>query len=398
MSKKRRLLLIFGGIALIAFTIYRSTKERFPTTAQRTANISHSTATPLEKTVTRSRMIEPDPTETRLSAKDNAATDYRKAFALIEKLTPRELAIMNSKTPQPSASDTENTALLEKISPLLAALEAGANKSGCDWGIRHLDGGKLISFLTPARTLFQIALWDAAQHISEEPEKAVRDLYAVHQLANNLDLGFTSGLMNGAIQERIAEFVGEHAEQLTPDFRAFLVIYLDNAQLSDSFERSLKSESDLGQTWIQTLRSGYHSDGTPLTDAERAAWLPTQYGKDFVEVLDKNQRVASELNQSLFWSDKKFGDWLRQHQATLNITVYSKVRDDMRAEIVRHMMVSAGLTVLNDGAAALTRYPDPFSAEKFQYRLANDGNSFELQSTVLQKGKPVSLTFRLPPR
>ncbi|MEO7932012.1 MAG: hypothetical protein ABIT76_02530 [Chthoniobacterales bacterium] len=405
MTKKRRLLLIVGGQIIFWCTMWFSIHQG--TQRQRMEEKNPPSARPVAipfGTAVRSRMIEADPAETRLSAKDNAANDYRRAFALLEKLTKREKDMMSYRAvlkEEPSAVEVE--ALLTKIEPIIALLREGAAKPACDWRLHDLRTLTTTTHMSKAWDLAQIAFWDAKQRVHDQPNSSVADVRALNQLSNSMDAGTGSSLNHLGTQALISQFIKDWAAELpAQDRRELLTMWIqpDFLAVAQSCNRS---EIETNLQLIDLYKSGVDFEGKPLSEWTKRMGAGL-FGSDSAtqkrtrKGFEKLARVADE---SVFWSDEKFDQWCQQvadmptwEDGSNPIQTFAGIRRDLRTSLRQRAMTAAGLALMDEGMAALARFPDPLNGETFQYRVMDDQNAFQLQSTVLHKGKPVSLTFR----
>ena len=165
----RRILLAAAAVVtmlLVAFLCWKGAGGTDSNAAKKNAPPASGSVGSKPNAATRSRLIEAevDPeAELVLSTRDNTATEWRKAFALMDKLTVRENAIIKPKPPaDPPATEAEISALLKKIAPIIALLREGASKPDCDLGIRYLSFDSPFPHFPKAHALAVIARFDTA--------------------------------------------------------------------------------------------------------------------------------------------------------------------------------------------------------------------------------------------
>lgn len=351
----------------------------------------------------RSRAIEQDSEETRLKSSENAATFYRKAYALLDQLSQRENAVMDDRNPaRPAPIAEEIAALLAKIRPIIALLREGSLRTECEW-----NDGELSIWNSPfqstskALLLAHVALWDASQRVKNQPQESVENFQAVDRLGNTIQAAFVGGLVNVAIHSKMAKFISVHGNEFSAAERKQLAENLASSELKASLQAAYSAENLFNRNTLESIKSGRKPDGTPFTPEEEKIHeaLKQQYAGKLDKALVDCQNLGDGLKNSLDWSDQEFTQWMNQFKQTAaapdNLPMYLMMRENMRAGLVRQKMTAAGLMVLDGGLNVLSQIKDPISYNSFSYKISPDKNSFELQSIVTAKGKPVSLTFQL---
>jgi hypothetical protein len=397
-------------VLLVAFLCWDGAAGSETHEAKRSRPLVSAGAREQPNAATRSRMIEAeiDPKKKRvLSARDNAATEWRKAFALSDKLSDREKAVLNLEVSlDPPAPEAEIAMLLKKIAPIIALLRRGAVKPGCHWGISPSSDTPL-AYLSKARFVSIVALFDASERIDAQPTEAAENLIAMQRLGNSLDVTIFGGAHNSGIQERVILFLARHGDSLPPATRSYLrANLLSEEALVGAFQESFRSEEVFIKNTFAAWKAGRNDNGQPLSTADIEN-LQRYVGKtpDDLRVSEERARkMASAMGGILYMPDGTFQKWESQFRAnnptpkvddsvdSLHINVF--MRERARETIVTQAMGRAALAIMDEGASALGRYSDPLTGKAFGYRVVDGNGSFQLQSEVIRKGQPVKLTFR----
>lgn len=353
--------------------------------------------------VARSRVMEPDLSETpTLASEDNAATYWREAFALIDRLSAREKSIMREKPRADPPTDEEIAALLVKIDPIILLLQQGAAKTECDWGTSSMELNKPLPHVSKGVILVQIALWDAEQRIASQPDEAMQNITALQTFALSFDHLLLGGLLNAGFHANAYRFISENALHLDKPNRLTLLATMNSSRLVESLQKSLLTEIDFTRTVFSHLAAGKKPDGSPLEPKSEIAEYQAFYGTTPIEIAQNRigyEQMIELVANSLVASEEKFeaekDRLLTKYPAMYSpgVEMYAGARQSARRTLTMHHLVRAGLMVMDEGPAALTRTPDPITGRPYHYRVIDDQGAFELESDVRHKDKPIKLTF-----
>lgn len=347
-------------------------------------------------------ILETEPrTPETVPTQDNAAVLYRKAFALVDQLTEREKQILRSPSkvdPQPTAEEVET--LLEKIDPMIVLLREAAALPACDWNLGHLSASTDFSHLGKADLLASAALWDSVQRLADEPREAVKNIQAAYHLGNSLQQGVISAMVNITIHQRAAALLAKHASTLPATEREVLLAENSTSYMWVAVRAAYESEAQFVVNSLRGLQDKYQN-GYPLTKDDQEFIEALGSTPDAIsKVMTSYQQLAAVLPDLLLWSDADFAQWEANFQKNASIPavsamtdVYTSTRLTSRRALVMDTMTNAGLAVLNGGIEELRHFPDPLTQEPFAHRLVDDHGSFELQSKILHKEKPITVTF-----
>lgn len=366
----------------------------------------------------------------------DASSFYKNAFVLYAALTPEEKDML--RQPASQLDPQKAAALFLKIQPIRDLLrEAAEDADYCEWGLSELPPGTLPPQLTNARDLGRVATWsaDLQFHLdalsdtdTEWPVKAFADLRAHAKFADNLSEALIGWLLQTAMEADASSIIRRHAMEFDDDSFAQAEEYVAASTLRANVARAFNTESSNAEKLAEKLTSqspaerrrllqsygmlrdpsavqppaeidpdaeGTQTNATPPDETQLAAWLlaEAQY----------TSKIGRQAAEALFWPAEQFNTWRAGVHADLEkhpmSVAYIKMVEEARRRLdqvqVEQAMLGAGLALAQSGPERLTVLPDPASGKPFTYVTKEGG--FELQSTFVVRGKPLTMTFA-PPR
>lgn len=326
-----------------------------------------------------------------VSVETNAADFYRQAFTLYDALSENEKKVLGNSKAALVADQVAQ--LCEKVAPILDLMHQATAQTNCDWQLGPMtteNNSDFLKYYDWCRGLARTSIWRATHCGADNSPRVTDDLLANLQLAHRVPpsalLGF---LVNTAIQGQVTDFIAKHASTFTRPEADRLLQALNDPVYEEDFFRAIEQEADFGSHAVEKDIPALTKDAPNPGDRDRAASMLRQ-------VPEMEREYAGVLTQT----ESQYQLWLGRMQAAqasnpllkMMWPAFENAVDKARATVVQHVMVSAGLTVLQSGPESLSTYPDPATGQPFQYQQTADG--FQLQSVYERKGQPITMVFR----
>ena len=298
---------------------------------------------------------------------ENAAVSYRRAFALLPRLSkPEQRIVGNFKT----ASLNEAAAgIIQKSLPALNMLLRGAEAKGCDWSAEKQQGLQaLMAHLSPAREITRLACLRARYHLKQgKPQAAIDDLMAALTLGRHVgtDTPMICYLVWIAIESAVIDTTAAHLTALDRTMLKALMERLERVPAGGSLVTMFKAEREYT---AKTTPPGH-----PLY-------------KDAVKLYEELGEIA----------DLPPGEFEKKVKTMRNPLLQSHGPSAVRTSYLgaearsKTAMLKAAIVVLLEGNEAIKSVKDPYGDGPFAYTKLTTG--FRLQGKLMVKSKPVTLT------
>ena len=337
----------------------------------------------------------------------DASNFYKDAFVLYDKFTEEEQMMFRKP---PDELDLDKAAeLFKRIQPILELLRQGAEADYCEWGLGPLTIDSNLSHLSRAMGVGRLAAWSASYRFPSDPQNALIDLKSQLRLGGHVadsDLGW---LVQMSLERRANEVLSQNAGALDAAGLLQAQELVRASTVEKNMATALAAEAGLFTSTAKIIAAQTPSErgdyllkflgGRPATEALRQMF---QDEAALTAELRYFQQMKMEMNEGMSWPEAQFQAWWKGVENSLpnhplaeamnltnpgNVEIYQR---HQQAQVERAML-SAGLTLLQNGSAQLAQFRDPVSGAAFSYVEKADG--FELQSTLKKNGKPVTMSF-----
>ena len=344
----------------------------------------------------------------------DASNTYKNAFVLFDALTDAEKKML--RNPKEEVDADAAAALFEKIQPILAMLREAMKADYCDWGVAPISMDTPLNYITQAMDLGKLALWSAAYRVGSDPGKAIVDLQTRARLGHHLSDVLIGGLVSASFEAGAQELLRNHLSALDPAAQAAVADFLAGSTLDADLRRGFTNEASMVQNMADELARKSQAEREQVftsinsgsnSDADRASQQAV------LAVFESPERLAAEvafirtteekMAASLALPEAEFQAWWKATQAEIAhghplaeeiIPAIAAVQAKAQQRRVERTLFTAGLDVLQNGPAQLTRYRDPATGGTLTYVPTPAG--FELRSPFGVKGKPVTMSFPAP--
>ena len=342
----------------------------------------------------------------------NAALRYWQAFAHLSRLDEAQKKVLEGQ-PSAGAPDAEAVKVTEAGRDALLYLRRGAAIGAADWGLHREDGPNLLlPHLGRGRDLARLAALRARVDFARGDSVAAVDGAAdAIVLGRHLSADLTA-LISYLVQvscERIGiEAVAPHLAGLDAAALDRLEKRLAALPRGGTLEDSLKVERSAFFDWA-TTRLAAMKDGEPWKETVLRPMTSSPEEQDKIiaacggtrtgvlKNLEALRPAYEEVGGLLSLSQKEFharaGELEKKFEANpigkAVLPAFGKMYDRDAAARTRMTMLRAAVAAARGGQGRVKEFKDTNGAA-LEYRETADG--FELRSTVLDDGKPVTLT------
>jgi hypothetical protein len=361
--------------------------------------------------------------EARAESDGNAALKYWQAFATL-----------------PTFNDAESKKLAEVLStPLddlarkivsdadysLRMMHRAAAQPRCDWGVSHEEG--IFTRLpqgNAARVLASVACLRARMRFEAgQNGEAVDDLIAGMALGRHCSLSGTNImlLVGYGIEHRMTDVLALELPRLNvnaiPDLKSRLAALpagMSMVQATESeeksyldwFVRTVKKARDKDALVASLAFIGNGPEGQPTASREKTQAFIEQCGGTADAIVQRAEETHAAYGETvkmlalpLDQFEKEFERNAKKYADNPVYQVFFPAMINVRRAVarmeVRRALLSAALTVRQQGPEALKNHPDPVGGGPFEYRPFAGG--FELRSRLKGRDdKPVTLTVGKP--
>ena len=341
----------------------------------------------------------------------NAALRYWQAFAHLPKLDERRQKLVSMASPT-SPVDLESAALTEEGRDALLYLRRGAAIPRCDWGLHPEDGPNLLlPHLAKGRDLARLAVLRARVDFTHGETRAGVDAAAdAMTLGRHLstDLPTIISYLVQLVVERVAiEALAAHLGGLDPAALEHLEARLNDLPAGGSIGAAFRAERESFTDWAVGRLRGMN-DADPWK--QKVLGVMSEAGADLDALIAASggtrEAVARRFEGLRAYFEKLAKllplppDEFQKELAALNrefdanplskavLPSVQKVYDRDAAGRTRMTLLKAAVAVARGGPERAAAFKDA-SGAPVEY-VATDGG-FELRSTVVDDGKPVTL-------
>jgi hypothetical protein len=337
------------------------------------------------------------------SAKTNAATFYRQAFALFDALSKEQKELVRGW--QTNVDASVEAELCGKIRPICSLMHHATTVTNCDWGIEPMTFDTLLPHLSIARAIARTAIWNAAHCRSNDVTGAMDDTLAVLRLGQNIShTAIVGNYADMALQNIASSYVTQNIGAFRGVEGQRLAAALEDPFYEQEPSRAMKQEADMVERSTAKLASEHAAEaekafseltdvmGTNPPSVDRATLLA-----EIKQVADLERDLAKVLASS---STEEYEAWRKRAEeieasnpvAKALLPAYDSVIVKVQSAEVNRAMVVAGLAIAQQGPGALQTHPDPATGQPFVHTETADG--FELQSGYQVKGAPLKMQFK----
>jgi antitoxin (DNA-binding transcriptional repressor) of toxin-antitoxin stability system len=329
----------------------------------------------------------------------NAANLYADAFALYDRLSDEERALL--KKPVGEVDAEQAAQLFEKLQAIEALLRAAAAADYCDWGTGEITFETTLPYLGQAQGLAVAARWAAQYRFPTDPAGAIDNLAAANRLGHHLCDTLIGGLVAGSIESLTHDAVRRQMGSLDPAATQRTLEFVASSTLEADLDRVFKGEASGVTSYGEKLaRMDPLERGRELTQiASGLQFSPAQIDDDLAFL----RRIYSEAPGALRSPESEFQRWwsgaksevsTSRPLARLAMPSLEVVQRQVQTLRVQRTLLAAAADVLQNGPSQLGRHRDPATGGALFYVPTADG--FELRSTYLRNGKPVTMSFTTP--
>jgi hypothetical protein len=357
--------------------------------------------------------------DAKVDSDGNAALKYWQAFATLPTFNEAE----NKKLAEVLTTPLDDLArkILTDADYSLAMMRYGATQPRCDWGVGHEEGiFTRLPQANAARVLASVACLRARMRIEAgQSTDAIDDIISGITLGRHCSLtGTYIMLLCGyAIEQRMIEVLALQLPKLDaksiPDLKNRLAALPPGMTMAgateseeksflDWFVRTVKKAKDKESLLAALAFVDNQPEGKARASGDEARAFVESCGGTVEGVLRYSEetrasyrRVATMLALPLDQFEKEFELEAKKRAENPVFKVFFpamvKVRRAQAVMDVRRALLSAALTICQDGPDALKNHSDPVVGGPFEY-VPFDGG-FELRSKLIGRDdKPVTLT------
>jgi hypothetical protein len=355
----------------------------------------------------------------KLDSDGNAALKYWQAFATLPMFNDAE----NKKLAEVLTTPLNDLArkILTDADYSLAMMHYGAAQPRCDWGVGHEEGiFTRLPQANAARVLTNLACLSARMRFEAgQSDKAIDDIVAGMTLGRRCSLTGTNIMLlcGYAIEQRMIEVLALQLPKLDakliPDLKNRLAALPPGMTMAgateseeksflDWFVRTVKKARDKESLLAALAFVDNQPEGKARASGDEARAFVESCGGTVEGVLRYSEetrasyrRVATMLALPLDRFEKEFELEAKKRAENPVFRVFFpamvKVRRAQAVMDVRRALLSAALSIRQDGPDALKNHSDPVVGGPFEY-VPFDGG-FELRSKLIGRDdKPVTLT------
>lgn len=349
-------------------------------------------------------------------SKENAATHYRKAFALLPKLSAEEERLMDElRTGRlgEAAGGAAVAALLKRVEPALEELRRAAASKRCEWGLKLADSFDAVSdAILSASKLVDLAVLQASRHFIMGNEKA-----AVDALAAALRLGrhisalrlYIANLVSVATNYRVFDAAAVHLPDLKRETLRSFLASLESLPKAATFAEAVIEEKYYLDKLRASVRKVRQGDLEAARKALKEAFLDEEDVKTVMDaagnsvngllkLIDETDPVFEEMSKMAALPLEECKAAFQKRRKTLNplalkfFTNFDRFREaEARAEI-RFALFRAAVAVAADGPDEVKKYRDPYGDGPFDYRKLEGGFELRSKQNDFITGNPITLT------
>ncbi len=410
------LLLLLAGLSFVFVRAQRASDERRRLAAEKSDASPKAASTKAREAAEKKAELVREWNASRkpVRAGTNAADVYKEAYELFDALTEDEKKML--KNPRDEVDADKAAELFKKVQPILELMRKAGGAEYCDWGVGPMRFDTPLPHLQQAMDLGRLGLWSAAYRFQTDPQGALDDLAARTKLGRTLPESLVGVLVAGSFDRGAVDLVAQNARALDPASTTKLNEMLRENFYADDFKKAMEGErsgvlamaddiskKSMGETMklfqMTNGPSDWGADAQGLAQLKAMGYEPAKLAQALREVAKMEEQFATMIAAP----DPQFNAWWQQVQAGFSTNVLAKMtmptivpmRERARETQVQRAMLGAGVAIFQNGPGQLGAFTDPTTGGLFNYAPTPDGG-FELRSTFLAKGKPVTMKF--PPK
>jgi hypothetical protein len=342
---------------------------------------------------------------TKDSYKPNAALQYWQAFSFMSDIAKEDRDLISKG--YANIPEAKRATLAKSLETVARFLNRGADAPGCNWGLDFKRDGPatLMPHLSKVRDLARAGCLVAREQFQRGDHiNALDTVFAVMALARHTcggDGSLISKLVEGSIMNMAFDVLSQELPALPRELLEGLARRFEKLPNELSLLDVFRSEREMGM-WLQknwdadALKNMFEDTQVKgmqviLADAQ----MRDAEFKALNEAYDEMERLATVSYdkaeaQAQHVDVKKKSGILAQ---MLLPAVFS-TRKAVEISKTRSALIHAAVRVCLKNEVALNDLPDPYGG-KFTYTKLPTG--FELTSTLITDGKPVSMKFGVRP-
>jgi len=344
----------------------------------------------------------------------NAAMKYWQAFALLPTLDEDQAKLLQNWKEAPILEGSAAQKLIDASRMCRVYLHRGAKLQRCDWNLDYEDGpGLFMSHCPRSRNLARLALLHARHEFEQGHCKAGwEDVTDVLKLGRHLEMDpmIIPNLVAYAVERNAIEAAAPYLPELKlvlpqaasvvlaapPAGQTLSQMVLFERQISLQWliRRLKESEQHQPGSWQHVWKEFFSPENRSSRDLREAAKSFDQAVKMLEDALPYYDQMAKVA--ALPWKelDAQLPEFLKKVDADSPMASYflaglGDTRHAQRLAQTEMALFKAALAVVEGGPDKLKDIKDPYGDGPFAYRAL--GRGFELKSTLLYKGKPVTL-------
>lgn len=331
---------------------------------------------------------------TPFAAGSNAADLYEQAYALFDRLTPKEKELLQGRG---AADASAAAALFVKIQPILALLRSATGADYCDWGLGSWTINTPMTHMQKVMNLGSVTGWSVSYLFSQDPEAAIGVIFDHASLGNSVGNHALIGLLaESSLETKMDSLLRENFARLTPAQTAKLETLFSDYGVGKDFHEAFQTEVSLLRNHFAAKFSDNDIQGAVRTygSPEQIEQILKHYENASKTIGNRDAAFAqwkAEMQSLLAGAPNLLADFPKEAKFSI-VDAVETIRNKIQKRMVERRMLEAALSLKLNTPQNVGSFLDPNTQQPFIYRRTPDGG-FEFESRTTFNGQPIVLKF-----